>query len=89
VRTIFRRGVLAFVALIFAFGTNVLVLLPAHAGGPGQVYVYGKTYTKCMSNMAWSIKVQRANGYDVTGENPCRKTGRGDRYFGDYVANPE
>jgi hypothetical protein len=66
----------------------MVVFSPAHAGGPGQVYVYGKTHKQCMTNMAWSIKLQRANGYEVTGEHACRKTGRGDRYFGDYVANP-
>jgi hypothetical protein len=86
--TILRRGMLTCVALIFAVGTNALVLVPAHAGGPGQVYVYGKTRQQCMTNLAWSVKLQRANGYVVTGEHPCRKTGRGDRYFGDYVANP-
>ncbi len=86
--TILRRGILASVTLTVALGANALVLSPAHAGGPGQVYIYGKTYSQCRTNMANSIRLQKANGYTVTGVHDCRKTGDGKQYFGDYVANP-
>lgn len=84
---ILRRSMMACVALIFAVGTNALVLSPAHAGGPGQVYVYGKTNQECTTNLVWSIKLYRANDYVVTGVQSCRKTGDGRRYFGDFVVN--
>jgi hypothetical protein len=85
--TILRRSMLACVALTVAVCANALVLSPAHAGGPGQVYIYGNTYNQCATNLSNSIKLQRANGYQVTGVHSCRKTGDGRRYFGDYVVN--
>jgi hypothetical protein len=85
--TILRRLTLTLATLTVAIGANALVLSPAHAGGPGSVYIYGNTYKQCTTNMSNSIKLQRANGYTVTGVHGCRKTGDGRRYFGDYVVN--
>jgi hypothetical protein len=85
--TILRRSILTFVTLIIAVGANALVLSPAHAGGPGSVYIYGNTQKQCATNLSASIKMERDNGYQVTGIHSCRKTGDGSRYFGDYVVN--
>jgi hypothetical protein len=85
--TIFRRTMLTCVTLTIAVCANALGLSPAHAGGPGTVYVYGNTYKQCSANLSGSIKLQRTNGYQVTGVHSCRKTGDGRRYFGDYVVN--
>ncbi|WP_027863110.1 hypothetical protein [Marmoricola sp. URHB0036] len=82
-----RRILLTGVTLAAAIGANAVGLAPAHAGGPGTVYIYGDTYDQCTTNMSNSIKLQRANGYQVTGVHGCRKTGDGRRYFGDYVVN--
>ena len=85
--TVLRRIILMCATLTLAVGANTLVLSPAHAGGPGTVYIYGNTQKQCMTNLTNSIKLQRANGYEVTGVHSCRKTGDGRRYFGDYVVN--
>lgn len=60
---------------------------PAHAGGPGQVYVYGATSSKCTDNLNYQVQLYRHHGYTVTGIHGCRLTGDRSRYFGDFVAN--
>lgn len=85
--TSFRRALLRSVAVIAAVGANALAIAPAHAGGPGTTYVYGDTYSQCTANLNAAIKVLRANGYQVTGIESCRKTGDGKRWFGEYVVN--
>lgn len=60
---------------------------PAFAGGPGSVYIYGATLSRCRTNLDQIITLYRHYGYQVTGVHGCRKTGDGRRYFGDFVAN--
>jgi hypothetical protein len=85
--TLLRRAFLTSAALAVAVGVNTLALSPAHAGGPGTIDVYGDTLQQCATNLSASIKLQRANGNQVSGVHTCRKTGDGRRYFGDYVVN--
>ena len=82
-----RRGVKATLAIGVALGAQALTLPQAGAGGPGVVYIYGDTYSQCAARLSGATRAERADGREVTGAHSCRKTGNGQRYFGDYVAN--
>ncbi len=66
----------------------IALAAPAHAGGPGSEYVFGPTEGKCNNNLYNTVKLYRANDYEVTGIHACRLAGDGKRWFGDFVANP-
>jgi hypothetical protein len=85
VSTLVRKSLAAAgLAAIVAAGAGAV---PAYAGGPGQVYVYGNTLSQCRTNLDKTVTLYKHYGYTVTGVHGCRKAGDGVRYFGDFVAN--
>jgi len=63
----------------------MVTVTPAHAGGPGSVYVSGTTYAKCQTNLSAAIIKARKAGAEVTGVYNCLKGGSD--WTGGFVAN--